>query len=74
MNIMDRLVSKENIPTENCGSSYDLLRIYVKRKEDIEAVKEYMETHYPTAMKHYLVADVCRPELLVEIEGIAHVI
>lgn len=74
MNIMDRLVSKENIPAESNGSQYHLLRVYVKRKEDIDAVKKYMETHYPTAMKHYLVADVCRPELLVEIEGIAHVI
>lgn len=73
MEIMDRLVSKENIPTENNGSHYDLLRIYVKRKEDIEAVKTFMDTHYPAVAKHYLIADVCRPELLVEIEGIAHI-
>ena len=73
MGIMDRLVSKENIPTPNNGSHYDLLRVYVKRKKDIDAVKEYMDTHYPAALKHYLVADVCRPELLVEIEGIAHI-
>lgn len=73
MNIMDRLVSKENIPAESNGSQYHLLRVYVKRKEDIDAVKEYMEIHYPTTMKHYLVADVCRPELLVEIEGIAKI-
>ena len=73
MEIMDRLVSKENIPTENNGSTYDLLRIYVKNKEDIEGIKNFMETHYPSAKKHYLIADVCRPELLVEIEGIAHI-
>ena len=73
MEIMDRLVSKENIPTQNNGSHYDLLRIYVKHKEDIESVKDFMDTHYPAATKHYLIADVCRPELLVEIEGIAHI-
>ena len=73
MEIMDRLVSQENIPTENNGSHYDLLRVYVKRKEDIEAVKTFMDTHYPAVAKHYLIADVCRPELLVEIEGIAHI-
>ena len=73
MEIMDRLVSKENIPTENNGVHYDLLRIYVKRKNDIEAVKDFMDTHYPDVAKHYLVADVCRPELLIEIEGIAHI-
>ena len=73
MEIMDKLVSKKNIPTENNGACYDLLRVYVKRKEDIGAVKDYMDTHYSAAQKHYLVADVCRPELLVEIEGIAHI-
>ena len=73
MEIMDRLTSKENIPVENNGSSYDLLRVYVKRESDIPAVRDYMQSHYPAAQKHYLVADVCRPELLIEIEGVAKV-
>ncbi len=72
MEIMDRLTSKENIPVENNGSRYDLLRVYVKRESDIPAVCDYMQSHYPAAQKHYLVADVCRPELLIEIEGVAH--
>ena len=71
MEIMDRLVSKENIPVDNNGSQYDLLRVYVKRECDIPAVREYMELHYPDVPKHYVVADVCRPELLIEIEGVA---
>ena len=73
MEIMDRLTSKENIPAKNNGSSYDLLRVYVKRESDIPAVRDYMQSHYPAAQKHYLVADVCRPELLIEIEGVAHI-
>ena len=71
MEIMDRLTSKENIPVENNGSQYDLLRVYVKHESDIPAVCDYMQRHYPAAQKHYLVADVCRPELLIEIEGVA---
>lgn len=73
MEIMDRLVSRENIPVVNEGSSYDILRVYVKRASDIAAVKAFMEEHYPAIDKYYLVADICRPELLVEIEGIAHI-
>jgi enamine deaminase RidA (YjgF/YER057c/UK114 family) len=73
MEIMNRLISKDNIPAMNNGAAYDLLRVYVKRKEDVETVTEFMEQHYPTVAKHYLIADVCRPELLVEIEGIAHI-
>jgi hypothetical protein len=33
-----------------------------------------MNTHYPAVPKHYLVSDICRPELLIEIEGIAHIL
>lgn len=73
MEIMDRLTSSGNIPVENNGAHYDLLRVYVKREGDIPAVSEYMHCHYPTVQKHYLVADICRPELLVEIEGIARI-
>lgn len=73
MEIMDRLTSKKNVPVENNGSQYNLLRVYVKRECDIPAVKEYMQQHYPATKKHYLVADVCRPELLIEIEGIAYI-
>ncbi len=73
MEIMNRLTSKENIPTANSGSQYELLRVYVKRECDIPAVREYMHHNYPAARKHYLVADICRPELLIEIEGIARI-
>ena len=73
MEIMDRLVAKDNIPAENNGSRYSLLRVYVKNADSLEEVKAYMEAHYPSIDKLFLVADICRPELLVEIEGIAHI-
>lgn len=73
MHIMDNLISQENIPVPNSGATYDLLRIYVKHEEAIPAVKEYMDEHYPNIPKHYLVSDICRPELLIEIEGVAHI-
>ena len=73
MQVMNNLISRENIPVENSGATYDLLRVYVKNEEAIPAVKEYMNAHYPTTPKHYLVSDICRPELLIEIEGVAHI-
>lgn len=73
MQIMNNLISKENIPTANNGARYDLLRIYVKQEECIPAVKEYMNKNYGSVPKHYLVSDICRPELLIEIEGVAHI-
>ncbi len=73
MEVMNNLISKSNIPVPNNGATYDLLRIYVKHEACIPAVKEYMNAHYPSVPKHYLVSDVCRPELLIEIEGVAHI-
>lgn len=74
MQIMDHLVSPQNIPV-NCNNTvYDFLRVYVKHKSDIPCVQQYMEQHYPTPLKHYLVSDICRPELLIEIEGTAHIL
>ncbi len=74
MDIMNYLVSPENIPIECKATNYELLRIYVKREQDIAPIKQYMEQHYPTPQKQYLVSDICRPELLIEIEGIAHIV
>ncbi|MBO7302196.1 MAG: hypothetical protein J6U58_05760 [Bacteroidaceae bacterium] len=73
MEVMNRLISKENIPTDNNGAEYKLLRIYVKREEDISAITKYMQEHYPATPKHYTIADICRPELIVEIEGVANI-
>lgn len=74
MEIMNFLVSPKNIMAECTDTKYDLLRIYVKRHEDIASIKQYMQQHYPAPQKQYLVSDICRPELLIEIEGIAHII
>ena len=47
------------------------LRVYVKHKEDIPSVKKVCRDFLPETPALYVVSDVCRPDLLVEIEGIA---
>jgi hypothetical protein len=54
-------------------STYTLLRVYIKNVFESDGVVAYMNENYPDTPKHYLIADVCRPELLVEIEGTAAV-
>jgi enamine deaminase RidA (YjgF/YER057c/UK114 family) len=48
-----------------------LMRVYVKRKEDYSAVQEICQARLGDVPVIYTLADLCRPELLVEIEGIA---
>ena len=50
---------------------YKMLRIYLKHNINLEVVKNWFKLHYPTTPKTFLLADICREELLIEIEGIA---
>ena len=48
-----------------------LARVYIKRQEDYERTRAVCRRRLGELPTIYAVADVCRPELLVEIEGIA---
>jgi enamine deaminase RidA (YjgF/YER057c/UK114 family) len=47
------------------------VRVYLKRAEDFSVCKAICEKRFGSVPAIYAVADVCRPELLVEIEGVA---
>ena len=67
------LVSKENRAAYGC-EAFDLkfsnLVVYVRNEEDFQHVKTVVEEAYPGIPAVYTIADVCRSELLVEIEGL----
>jgi enamine deaminase RidA (YjgF/YER057c/UK114 family) len=52
------------------GETPSYLRAYVKHARDIAAVRGVCEKTYPHTPVTYVEADVCRGELLVEIEGL----
>jgi len=47
------------------------IRVYLKRPEYLEKCKAICERRFGPVPAVYAVADICRPELLVEIEGVA---
>jgi chorismate lyase/3-hydroxybenzoate synthase len=51
---------------------YRYLRIYFVRQEDLALISEMVESHF-TGVKspEYQQAELCRPQLLIEIEGVA---
>ena len=70
---IEYLVSKENLVRLGCKPyelKYAFLHIFIKHAEDYEEVRAVVEASYPQVPALYSVADVCRSELLVEIEGI----
>ena len=70
---IDRLTSEENLKRNNIKAAtitFDYLRIYAKDRKDFERVKEECMHRYGNAPCVWIQADICRNELLVEIEGI----
>jgi len=65
------LTTLENIATLTPDGALSSLRAYVKREEDIPVVRSVCESALGPIPALYVNADVCRDELLVEIEGIS---
>lgn len=70
---IEYLVSSENLRRSGVPVTKDTglinFRVYVKHWEDLEKARRVVETRYPSLPAIYTLTDVCRPELLIEIEG-----
>jgi enamine deaminase RidA (YjgF/YER057c/UK114 family) len=74
---IERLIASENFSFHGMkGAGATLqdvakIRVYLRRAEDFAACKAICEQRFGAVPAIYAVADICRPELLVEIEGVA---
>ena len=74
---IEALISEHNLDRHGLpglGSSLEglgMVRVYVKRKEDYPWIHAVCASRLGEVPATYTTADVCRPELLVEIEGMA---
>jgi enamine deaminase RidA (YjgF/YER057c/UK114 family) len=71
---IETLISSENFERHHIGAGASLqdfvkIRVYVKRPEDYACCRAICERRFGNVPAVYAVADICRPELLVEIEG-----
>jgi len=70
-----QLISAENLTKHGINSeeraTIQSLRVYVKYRKDITEVNAVCTDFFPGLPIMYVIADICRPELLVEIEGFA---
>ena len=71
------LIAEENLAQHGLPglgtslASLGFARVYIKRPEDYVAVRGICEQRLGMLPTIYAIADICRPELLVEIEGVA---
>ena len=74
---IEALIGEDNLAQHGLpglGSSLDnlsMVRVYIKRQEDFAKVRAACEERLGELPTVYAIADVCRGDLLVEIEGIA---
>ncbi|MEG1585571.1 MAG: hypothetical protein RR346_01710 [Bacteroidales bacterium] len=63
-------IRKTGMPATNHGK-LDTIRVYIKDPKDYPEIHRKVESYWPSVPALYVKADICRTELLVEIEGIA---
>ena len=72
---IEYLISKKNLAnhgiTVRNEPQIQVFRVYLKCDGDMEAARRIIEERYPHLPAIYVVTDVCRDELLIEIEGVA---
>ena len=74
---IERLIAAENFTRHGLNGAgaglHDLakIRVYLKHPEDLAKCRAICERRFGAVPAIYAVAGICRPELLVEIEGVA---
>jgi enamine deaminase RidA (YjgF/YER057c/UK114 family) len=74
---IERLISPENFSAHGASGAgarlhdFAKIRVYLKRRQDFAKCKAICEHRFGSVPAIYTIADICRPELLVEIEGVA---
>ncbi len=69
---IQRLYSEEvleKISKEKPEPKYGHARVYIKNRRDFPVIKKTFKTHFGNLPVVYILADICRENLLVEIEG-----
>ena len=59
----------KQLSSDKLQPKYGHARVYVKNRKDFSAIKKTFKTYYGNLPVVYIIANICRPDLLVEIEG-----
>lgn len=72
---IEYLISKKNLARYHAfvrnEPEVQIFRVYLKFEHDMPVAKAIIEQRYPYLPTLYVLTDVCREELLIEIEGVA---
>jgi chorismate lyase / 3-hydroxybenzoate synthase len=58
---------------QQAGSELSAVRVYLRHPEDCAIAESFLTKHLPAEVLNFIHADICRSQLLVEIEALARV-
>jgi len=74
INNIKALITRTNLQANNiegeADSTFDFVRVYIKNEMDADHVEQLVKEQLPADNYTFVLSDVCRDNLLVEIEGI----
>ncbi|MBN2635172.1 MAG: hypothetical protein JXR61_02800 [Prolixibacteraceae bacterium] len=59
----------KQLNNNNLNTKYSHVRVYIKSRKDFRIIKKTIKNHFGELPVVYIIADICRTDLLVEIEG-----
>lgn len=62
-------LEKSGVSVKNRNPEFKFFRVYVKNQNDLTSIESVCHRMFPSAEFLYVVADICRNDLLVEIES-----
>jgi len=69
-NVADLKRIRQLIGKDDIGpGKFSLLRVYIKKQDDFKSVKSICNKHFPGSPVIFIEADICRDDLLTEIEA-----
>lgn len=72
---IEYLISRQNLRKHGVKvgkiPEIQIFRVYLKSEELLEPARTIINSRYPNVSALYVLTDVCRDELLIEIEGVA---
>jgi enamine deaminase RidA (YjgF/YER057c/UK114 family) len=69
-NVADLKRIRQLIGKDDIGpGKFSLLRVYIKKQDDFKSIKSICNKHFPGSPVIFIEADICRDDLLTEIEA-----
>ena len=70
LDVLTQQIQNQYQLAQPCSLTPSLLKIYIRNASDLNLIKQSVDAHFPGVDTVYLRSDICRADLMLEIDGI----